>query len=572
MQAQRIEASRARLASRAITTARRLLPRACGAARNGADARPGQGGRAHQARLPRRRASVHRSRRGGRAGGLRGTLCQQVVDRVKTRAGARRSSRCEWVPVTIDNRLREVQQGNIDLLCTPTSVTLARRQEVSFSIPVFAGRHPRGAARGRAAGAARRALRQREPASRVARLPGGQVIEKTKFAVVTGTTTATLARGPAQLPAGRRHRRAGSRLSHRAAEAAWPARSTCSSASAPLVLGAMDDAARKNLVVLDRLFTHESGALALAQGRRRFPRCSSIARSATSTRAASFRELYAQWFGEFDENARTFFRVEHALPRTNRWTLRSNVEMIQRSMQAAAACGRSSWTTSSARPTAEGRAVRGARAGAAGPRDRGRRGDLRGGRHVRDRVGLRDPRRADRLDARRRQGRTHGSRAFIEFVRSRNDKIPIFLMAERGEASAIPVDVMEMVDEFIWTLEDTAAFVGGRVVAAIRRYLEVMLPPLAAALMKFTQEYEYSWHTPGHTGGTAFLKSPVGRIFFDYFGENLLRSDLSISVGEPRLAARPHRARSASTRSTRRACSARTAPTASPTARRCRTA
>ena len=58
-----------------------------------------------------------------------------------------------------------------------------------------------------------------------------------------------------------------------------------------------------------------------------------------------------------------------------------------------------------------------------------------------------------------------------------------------------------------------------------------MLPPLAAALMKFSQEYEYSWHTPGHTGGTAFLKSPVGRIFFDYFGENLLRSDLSISVG-----------------------------------------
>ena len=123
------------------------------------------------------------------------------------------------------------------------------------------------------------------------------------------------------------------------------------------------------------------------------------------------------------------------------------------------------------------------------------------------------------------------SRAFLEFVRARNDKIPIFLMAERGEASDIPIPVMEMVDEFVWTLEDTAAFVGGRVVAAVRRYLEVMLPPLAAALMKFTQEYEYSWHTPGHAGGAAFLKSPVGRIFFDYFGENLLRSDLSISVG-----------------------------------------
>src|SRR5437899_1741947 len=123
------------------------------------------------------------------------------------------------------------------------------------------------------------------------------------------------------------------------------------------------------------------------------------------------------------------------------------------------------------------------------------------------------------------------ARALLELVRSRNDKIPIFLMAERGAASAIPIDVTEMVDEYVWTLEDTAAFVGGRVVAAIRRYLDVMMPPLAAAVMKFSQEYEYSWHTPGHTGGTAFLKSPVGRMFFDYFGENLLRSDLSISVG-----------------------------------------
>ena len=69
------------------------------------------------------------------------------------------------------------------------------------------------------------------------------------------------------------------------------------------------------------------------------------------------------------------------------------------------------------------------------------------------------------------------AKGFLKLVRSRNEKIPIFLLAERGEASSIPLDVMEMVDEFVWTLEDTAAFVGGRVVAAIKRYLEVMLPP-----------------------------------------------------------------------------------------------
>jgi len=120
----------------------------------------------------------------------------------------------------------------------------------------------------------------------------------------------------------------------------------------------------------------------------------------------------------------------------------------------------------------------------------------------------------------------------LEFVRRRNDKIPIFLMAEREQASSIPIEAMQMADEFVWILEDTAAFVGGRVMAAMGRYADVLLPPMASALFKFAQVYEYSWHTPGHTGGTAFLKSPVGRAFYDYFGENLLRSDLSISVGE----------------------------------------
>jgi hypothetical protein len=80
------------------------------------------------------------------------------------------------------------------------------------------------------------------------------------------------------------------------------------------------------------------------------------------------------------------------------------------------------------------------------------------------------------------------ARGLLTFVRSRNDKIPVFLMAERDEASSIPIDVMEMVDEFVWTLEDTAAFVAGRVVASMRRYLDLMLPPMTAALMKFAQE------------------------------------------------------------------------------------
>jgi len=48
----------------------------------------------------------------------------------------------------------------------------------------------------------------------------------------------------------------------------------------------------------------------------------------------------------------------------------------------------------------------------------------------------------------------------------------------------------------------------------------------------FTESHEYSWHTPGHAGGTAFRKSQVGRAFYDFYGETLFRTDLSVSVSE----------------------------------------
>ena len=52
------------------------------------------------------------------------------------------------------------------------------------------------------------------------------------------------------------------------------------------------------------------------------------------------------------------------------------------------------------------------------------------------------------------------------------------------------------------------------------------------ALMDYTLHASYSWHTPGHGGGVAFRKSPVGQLFYQFFGENTLRSDISVSVGQ----------------------------------------
>ncbi|SAK96179.1 Orn/Lys/Arg family decarboxylase [Caballeronia ptereochthonis] len=122
--------------------------------------------------------------------------------------------------------------------------------------------------------------------------------------------------------------------------------------------------------------------------------------------------------------------------------------------------------------------------------------------------------------------------AVLDAMRTRSESVPVFLMASRTSASGVPVDAMRKADDFIWMLEDTTPFISGRIVAAIERYRETVLPPMFRALARFSRVYEYSWHTPGHTGGTAFLKSPAGRAFFEFFGEPLFRSDLSISVGE----------------------------------------
>ena len=120
----------------------------------------------------------------------------------------------------------------------------------------------------------------------------------------------------------------------------------------------------------------------------------------------------------------------------------------------------------------------------------------------------------------------------IEAAHELSESVPIFLMAERAELGSLNRSTVERVAEYVWILDDTPSFIAGRVHAAAERYARTLLPPFFEAMVDYAERHEYSWHTPGHTGGTAFLKSPVGKEFFDFFGEQLFRSDLSVSVEE----------------------------------------
>jgi arginine decarboxylase len=122
--------------------------------------------------------------------------------------------------------------------------------------------------------------------------------------------------------------------------------------------------------------------------------------------------------------------------------------------------------------------------------------------------------------------------ALLSRLRERHTATPVFLLADRKSTrGSMTIEVAEMVDEFVWLLEDTADFVAGRVLAAIKRYRAQLLPPYARVLAEYSQLREHSWSAPGHQGGIAFTKHPAGRAFFDFLGENSFRIDMGIERG-----------------------------------------
>lgn len=123
-------------------------------------------------------------------------------------------------------------------------------------------------------------------------------------------------------------------------------------------------------------------------------------------------------------------------------------------------------------------------------------------------------------------------RAFIKEVRKRNADIPIFLYGETRTSRHIPNDILRELHGFIHMFEDTPEFVARHIIREARKYLDALAPPFFTALMDYAEDSSYSWHCPGHSGGVAFLKSPVGQMFHQFFGENMLRADVCNSVDE----------------------------------------
>jgi arginine decarboxylase len=123
-------------------------------------------------------------------------------------------------------------------------------------------------------------------------------------------------------------------------------------------------------------------------------------------------------------------------------------------------------------------------------------------------------------------------RAFVAEVRRRNADLPIFLYGETRTSRHIPNDILRELHGFIHMFEDTPEFVARHIIREARSYLDSLSPPFFRALTHYAADGSYSWHCPGHSGGVAFLKSPLGQMFHQFFGENMLRADVCNAVDE----------------------------------------
>jgi polar amino acid transport system substrate-binding protein len=236
-------------------------------------------------------------------------LCEHVADSLEKQFALQKLTR-DWTLIAADRALRQTEARAIDLLCAPTSVSLRRRERVSFSLPIFAGGN-RAVIRADASSTLREGLaKQRISKGAWRGTPAANLLEKTSFAAMKGTTTAkwleeqrnaydfaTNIQFVGDYRAGLR------RVVDGKVDVFFGERS--------LILGALgteEAATRQNLVVVERMFTQEALALAMPRGDDEFR--VAVDRALSQLYASEgFKALYTKWCGAVDPPTEMFFQI-----------------------------------------------------------------------------------------------------------------------------------------------------------------------------------------------------------------------------------------------------------------------
>lgn len=101
--------------------------------------------------------------------------------------------------------------------------------------------------------------------------------------------------------------------------------------------------------------------------------------------------------------------------------------------------------------------------------------------------------------------------------------IPVFLVTDENPVSA---------EDYVWLTgvidleRQSIEYYCRQINEAVTKYECRLLPPFFKQLTHYVEMGNSAFDCPGHQGGQFFKKHPAGKQFYDFFGENLFRSDL----------------------------------------------
>ncbi|MCG3865335.1 MULTISPECIES: ornithine decarboxylase SpeF [unclassified Photobacterium] len=102
--------------------------------------------------------------------------------------------------------------------------------------------------------------------------------------------------------------------------------------------------------------------------------------------------------------------------------------------------------------------------------------------------------------------------------------LPIFLIADRE--TEIGADEYKVLTGVIDLKKQSVDYYAHQINEAGIKYESRLLPPFFARLTDYVDMGNAEFDCPGHQGGQFYRKHPAGKQFYDFFGENLFRSDL----------------------------------------------
>ena len=113
---------------------------------------------------------------------------------------------------------------------------------------------------------------------------------------------------------------------------------------------------------------------------------------------------------------------------------------------------------------------------------------------------------------------------YLERIQATNFGIPVFVVQTEEE------QVDPKFYDAIYHIQDLNGYdiklYSRQIETAARLYEEKMLPPFFKMLSEYVEMGNIAFDCPGHQGGQYYRKHPDGRFLYDFYGENIFRSDI----------------------------------------------